>query len=262
VPNRRDLVAGLRLWLVKPHAVGFAQRFLLTYLIANAVYCAFWIAVIRPTTQVAYAEMGWYQIVAPAASVFLWYSYLEHSKIGRLLKITGKITGRFIIELGLEPTTLRLTVAAKLISADCCGCLWSAPNPMFVRVPWPLRVLSMYTDCCPESPVVSPVSNCPNHLACPRQLVVRDADLTGAVTYFGTLSYRQNRNLIFIAFGDPNNLGVALVVPIGNHAWAVTFSEHCERHILDSNRRVAFQRRQSAQPLSKVRVTASPPRSV
>jgi hypothetical protein len=73
-------VAGLRLWLVKPHAVAFARRFLLTYLIVNAAYFVFWIALIRPTAQVAYAEMGWYHIVAPAASVFLWFTYLEHSK--------------------------------------------------------------------------------------------------------------------------------------------------------------------------------------
>lgn len=73
-------MAGLRLWLVKPHAVGFARRFLLTYLIANAAYFVFWIAVMRPTRQVAYAEMGWYHIVGPAVFVFLWYTYLEHSK--------------------------------------------------------------------------------------------------------------------------------------------------------------------------------------
>ena len=75
-----SFVAGLRLWLVKPHAVGFTRRFLLTYLIANAAYFVFWIAVIRPTKQVDYAEMGWYHIVGPAASAFLWYTYLEHSK--------------------------------------------------------------------------------------------------------------------------------------------------------------------------------------
>jgi hypothetical protein len=75
-----SFVAGLRLWFVKPHAVGFARRFLLTYLIANALYFVFWIAVIGPTKQAAYAEMGWYHIVGPAASVFLWHTYLEHSK--------------------------------------------------------------------------------------------------------------------------------------------------------------------------------------
>lgn len=75
-----SFAAGLRLWLVKPHAVGFARRFLLTYLIANAAYFVFWIAVIRPTKQLAYAEMGWYHIVGPAAFAFLWRTYLEHSK--------------------------------------------------------------------------------------------------------------------------------------------------------------------------------------
>ena len=75
-----SFVAGLRLWLVKPRAVGFARRFLLTYLIANATYFVFWIAVIRPTSKVAYAQMGWDHVVGPAASAFLWYTYLEHSK--------------------------------------------------------------------------------------------------------------------------------------------------------------------------------------
>jgi hypothetical protein len=75
-----SFVAGVRLWLVKPQAVAFARRYLLTYLIANVTYFVFWIAVIRPTKQVSYAAMGWYHIVGPAASVFLWYKYLEHSK--------------------------------------------------------------------------------------------------------------------------------------------------------------------------------------
>ena len=75
-----SFVSGLRLWLVKPHAVGLARRFLLSYLIANAAYFVFWIAVIRSTKQVAYAEMGWYHLVGPAAFVYLWRTYLEHSK--------------------------------------------------------------------------------------------------------------------------------------------------------------------------------------
>jgi hypothetical protein len=72
--------AGLRLWLVRPHAVGFARRFLLTYLITNVAYFVFWIVTICSTKQIAYAEMGWYHIVGPAAFVFLWYTYLEHSR--------------------------------------------------------------------------------------------------------------------------------------------------------------------------------------
>lgn len=75
-----SFVAGLKLWLVRPHAVRFARRYLVTYLIANVGYFIFWIAVIWPTERVAYAEMGWYHVVAPVGSVALWYSYLEHSK--------------------------------------------------------------------------------------------------------------------------------------------------------------------------------------
>jgi hypothetical protein len=75
-----SFVTGLRLWLIKPNAVDFARRYLLTYLIANISYFLLWILVIRPTTQVAFAEMAWYHIVGPVASSALWYSYLEHSK--------------------------------------------------------------------------------------------------------------------------------------------------------------------------------------
>ena len=32
-------------------------------------------------------------------------------------------------QVGLEPTTLRLTVAAASITAGCCDCLWSAEVP-------------------------------------------------------------------------------------------------------------------------------------
>lgn len=75
-----SFVTGLRLWLIKPNAVDFARRYLLTYLIANVSYFLLWILVIRPTTQVAFAEMAWYHVVVPGASAALWYSYLEHSK--------------------------------------------------------------------------------------------------------------------------------------------------------------------------------------
>jgi hypothetical protein len=70
-----SFVTGLRLWFVKPHAVGFARRFLLTYLIGNAAYFVFWIAVVRPTKQVAYPEMRWYHLVGLAAFVYLWHTY-------------------------------------------------------------------------------------------------------------------------------------------------------------------------------------------
>jgi len=59
--------------------------------------------------------------------------------------------------VGIEPTTCRLRVAGEPISTDYCGCIWSARNPVFMRVPPPLRLLSIYAVCCPESPVFSPV---------------------------------------------------------------------------------------------------------
>jgi len=75
-----SVVAGVRLWLVKPDAVRFARGYLVTSLIANIAYFMFWIIVMRPTTQLAFAQMGWYHVVGPVAAVALWYSYLEHSK--------------------------------------------------------------------------------------------------------------------------------------------------------------------------------------
>jgi hypothetical protein len=35
-------------------------------------------------------------------------------------------------QVGLEPTTLRLTVAAASFDAGCCDCLRSAENPVFI----------------------------------------------------------------------------------------------------------------------------------
>ena len=74
-----SVVAGLRLWLVRPDAVRFARGYLVTSLIANIAYFMFWIIVMRPTKQVAFAQMGWYHVVGPSAAFALWYSYLEHS---------------------------------------------------------------------------------------------------------------------------------------------------------------------------------------
>lgn len=75
-----SLWAGVKLWLVKPDAVGFAKRYLLGYLIANIAYFVFWTLVVRPTQMLALAEMSWYRVVGPIASTALWYFYLEHSK--------------------------------------------------------------------------------------------------------------------------------------------------------------------------------------
>lgn len=57
-----------------------ARRYLLAYLIANFAYFTFWILVMRPRAQLAYAEMGWYHVVGPIAFFYTWFVYLEHSK--------------------------------------------------------------------------------------------------------------------------------------------------------------------------------------
>src|SRR5277367_1414303 len=53
-----SIVAGLKLWRVKPDAVSFTKRFLLTYLVANIGYFVvwvFWILVARPGGAVSFA---------------------------------------------------------------------------------------------------------------------------------------------------------------------------------------------------------------
>lgn len=75
-----SFLAGLKLWLVKPKAVRFAKKYWLTYWIANVAYFAFWIVLLRPAKQAAFAEMGWYHVVGPTLPAAVWYSYLEHSR--------------------------------------------------------------------------------------------------------------------------------------------------------------------------------------
>jgi hypothetical protein len=75
-----SFVAGVRLWLVRPNAVAFARRFLVTYLIANVAYFLFWMAVFRPPKLDMYYKPSVYFILGPAVFVYVWYSYLRESK--------------------------------------------------------------------------------------------------------------------------------------------------------------------------------------
>jgi hypothetical protein len=75
-----SFVAGVRLWTVKPEAVGFAKRFLWTFLLAHFGYFALWFLLFEPVSALRLAEMAWYHIVGPIPSFFLWTVYLEHSK--------------------------------------------------------------------------------------------------------------------------------------------------------------------------------------
>jgi uncharacterized protein DUF2569 len=75
-----SFAAGLQLWLVRPHAVTFARRFWLTYLIANVAYFGFWMLLFHPHRGVGLAAMGWEHVAGPILPFALWSVYLEHSK--------------------------------------------------------------------------------------------------------------------------------------------------------------------------------------
>jgi hypothetical protein len=78
-----SMVAGLRLWLVKPDAVNLTKRFLWTYLGANIGYFVIWVVwvlIARPSGAVSFAEMAWGHVVGPVLFVALGYVYLERSK--------------------------------------------------------------------------------------------------------------------------------------------------------------------------------------
>jgi hypothetical protein len=75
-----SFIAGLKLWTLKPGAVRFVRRYLVTYLTVNIAYFVFWIVVIRPNQSLSFAEMAWDHVALPIASTALWYFYLDHSK--------------------------------------------------------------------------------------------------------------------------------------------------------------------------------------
>jgi hypothetical protein len=84
-----SVIAGVRLWLIKPGAVKLARRYLWTYLIANIGYFVFWIAVMRPKQLESFAAMGWYHVAGPIGAFALWSVYLEHSKRVRTTYVSG-----------------------------------------------------------------------------------------------------------------------------------------------------------------------------
>jgi hypothetical protein len=79
-----SVVAGAKLWLIKPHAVRFARHYLFAYLAAHIAYFALWLLVDRPPSSLGLAQMGWDHVVGPLPFVALWSSYLEHSKRVRI----------------------------------------------------------------------------------------------------------------------------------------------------------------------------------
>ncbi len=76
-----SVVAGARLWLVKPQAVRFARRYLLVFLCAHLGYFSLWAVVVRPThLSTSLAVMISNHVAGPVPFYFLWTVYLEHSK--------------------------------------------------------------------------------------------------------------------------------------------------------------------------------------
>ena len=75
-----SVIAGLKLWLVRPGAVTFARRWLWAYLITHLAYFGLWVAIAKQLTSLSLAAMGWNHVVGPIGSFALWYFYLEHSK--------------------------------------------------------------------------------------------------------------------------------------------------------------------------------------
>jgi hypothetical protein len=75
-----SIIAGLKLWMIKPQAVIIAKRFLLAYFAGNVAYFAFWLIMTRPNTPLSLALMVWYHVVSPIAFTILWNAYLNRSK--------------------------------------------------------------------------------------------------------------------------------------------------------------------------------------
>jgi Protein of unknown function (DUF2569) len=72
--------AGVGLWLVKPKAVAFAKRFLLTSLIGHIAYFVLWIAVFQPMRPADFAKIAFSDVIRPMIFVAFWYSYLTRSR--------------------------------------------------------------------------------------------------------------------------------------------------------------------------------------
>jgi hypothetical protein len=76
-----SVVTGIRLWLIKPGAVGFAKRYLLAFFCAHLGYFIFWYPLCHPAViSVSFAQMVEAHIASPLLFYFLWTSYLEHSR--------------------------------------------------------------------------------------------------------------------------------------------------------------------------------------
>ena len=75
-----SVIAGIRLWTIKPKAVKFAQMYLRTFLCVHLGYLAFWLLLSRPHISLSLARMVELHLAVPMPFFVIWSSYLEHSK--------------------------------------------------------------------------------------------------------------------------------------------------------------------------------------
>ena len=75
-----SFIAGLKLWLIKPGAVGFAKSYFMVHLASHFAYFVFWITIVSSAQPLDIALMALYQLVRPMGTFAIWYSYLQHSR--------------------------------------------------------------------------------------------------------------------------------------------------------------------------------------
>jgi len=75
-----SLIAGWRLWMIKPGAVRSARRFLWIFLLVHFAYFVSAVLLFRPTHLSTLAPEIWAHVAGPIPFFFLWTSYLEHSR--------------------------------------------------------------------------------------------------------------------------------------------------------------------------------------
>ena len=95
-----------------------------------------------------YGRHGCHGHIVHLCSTGIWSIVTKQRKSGRVCT-----EERMAPQVGLEPTTLRLTVAGKPISTDDCGCIRSARNGRLSGVPRSIRVRPFTSVCCSGSPV-------------------------------------------------------------------------------------------------------------
>ena len=75
-----SIAAGIRLWTVRPGAVGFTRVFLWTFLLAHVGYFGICLLLFHPVSRLALAKMVEGHLAGIIPFFYLWTVYLDHSK--------------------------------------------------------------------------------------------------------------------------------------------------------------------------------------